>query len=190
MTLFKTIIIVLILFIAIGVGANFYYPQRVSNVLSALTGQIPANSNETKCPETVPVFCETPAPPPQKALSLLEMAANACRIFGTFKIGDFNNIEQLMPEFSEGYKTNMTNWIASQKNTNPANSGFDSILTNPVEGKTVFSDEKNGQIIILTDRTKIKDNIKQGSSSENCLVNFRKNSAKWEIENIIFSKID
>ena len=189
MSLFKTIILLLILFIAIGAGANFYYPQRVSGVLSALSGQAPLSTSETKCPDAVPVFCETPSPS-QNASSLLEIAANACRVFGTFKLGNFANIEQLLPNFSENYKTKMTNWITSQKTEKTTNNDFDSIATNPIEGKTVFSDEKNGQIIILTDRTKLKDNTKKDSTNENCLVNFRKNDTKWEIENIIFSKIE
>ncbi len=188
MTFFKTITALLILFIAIGGGINFYYPQRISGALSALTGQISPILNETKCPEAVPVFCETPVPA-QNTASLLEIAANACRIFGTFNIGDYSNIEQLLPDFSEDYKTKMTGWVSGQKNAMP-DADFNMIITAPIEGKTVFSDEKNGQIIILTDRIKIKDNAKKESSNENCLVNFRKNDIKWEIENIIFSKIE
>lgn len=188
MSLFKSTILLILLLVAIGTGANFYYPQRISGVLSALTGQIPPISNETKCPETVPVFCAPPAPV-QNTVSLLEIAANACRVFGTFKVGDYSNIEQLLPAFSEDYKTKTTGWISGQKKI-VFGADFDNIITTPLESKTVFSDEKNGQIITLAGRVKIKDNAKKESSNENCLVNFRKNDAKWEIENIIFSKIE
>ncbi len=187
MTLFKTIIIILVLLFLLAGIANFYYPQRIAGALNALTGQTASKPNETKCPDAVPVFCA--APTAKDELSLFEKAGKACRVFGTFAAGNFGNLENLMPEMSEEYKTKTANWIAEQKNA-VFDLDFDSIAAVPLEGKTVFSDETNGQILILTNRIKIKDNVKKETVNENCLVNFRKNNEQWGIENIIFSKIE
>lgn len=188
MTFFKAIVLFLVLLIIIGGGLYFYAPKTVSSVFDAISGKKVLDLTDIKCPETVPVFCETPDKSQKDTFSNLETAVKTCRVFGTFKIGNFDNIERIFPYISEEYKSKLTNWIESQKNNTLLNNDFDSMTTKPIEAKTVFSDEQNGQIIVLTKRIKIKENNVKDHANENCLIDFRKNGMEWKIENIVFSK--
>lgn len=199
MSLLKQLTIAIIFIAAIIAGGIYLFsPKTIRGIVGAFTGKTSV-SEETKCPDPVPVFCPNTTFL-SGTLHPLEIATGACKIFGSFTIGDFSNIENLMPEFSENYRTKMTEWIAKQKdliksdapeeNGKAADSMFNKIVSVPIESKTIFSDEKNTEVIIKVTKSKIKENAIIDSSNENCSVELKKIDDKWKIENISFSKLE
>lgn len=171
------------------IGMSFFV-QKELDILGMFGYKSTASLVNTTTSDPVSLFCSNPAK--ESSDSLLETASQNCRIFGTFTPGNYTNIETLLPDFSANYKAKMENWISDKKSKSDAsatnNSLYDKITTLPTEGKIIFSDDINGQVTVKTSRTQLKDNATIATSTENCLIEFKKNDNKWEVENINFNR--
>ena len=104
-------IIIIFAFSTTGFGCKKRKPKPSNNTPAA--ANLPVNqpiNNQVNLPTTT-----QPPKPATEEEKVIKLAEDYIEIYGSYRFGDFSNVENLYPQMSKSYQAQIKNWVSQQK---------------------------------------------------------------------------